>query len=388
MRKRLAALCVSVILALIGFCAIAIADADPIGGKLTKIEAKDAAIAFLARKCGVDEEALQGGKWSCTLKKGDSVGTFTRTPHWYIYVYDIPGHNGLHIMELSTQGQLLYWTAHGNQGYREALPDLLTEARQAEPLEGYPQEADIIKAMTGALEDGGYTAKELEGLSYQAHYIYTEQIHDGNVPVWLVYASRDGVVKYKALYDYRGDAMSVVPWEMDFLCYKIQGEQFWEAGTEIGLKGDETWLLAEIVEGKMPLDERVEFTKRLRPCVERWMETHPYYQNYAGMEYYYTFLNICGIPDEKSISQEEALRITEDEAVRMGCPKKKPDKRQRIVSYYITDPENPIWEIQICSLPLKYRGGSETDAMNYWIRIHAYTGDIMQSSAAEKRRGQ
>ncbi len=77
-------------------------------------------------------------------------------------------------MNLSRQGELLYWKAHGSKGYTTANPDLLTDATFIQPLESDAQENAVLQATKDALvARKAYTAAEIKTLSLQAYFCIT-----------------------------------------------------------------------------------------------------------------------------------------------------------------------------------------------------------------------
>jgi hypothetical protein len=87
---------------------------------------------------------------------------------------NIPDEQSGYVMNLSRQGELLYWKAHGSKGYTTANPDLLTDATFIQPLESDAQENAVLQATKDALvARKAYTAAEIKTLSLQAYFCIT-----------------------------------------------------------------------------------------------------------------------------------------------------------------------------------------------------------------------
>lgn len=145
------------------------------------------------------------------------------------------------------------------------------------------------------------------------------------------------------------------------------------------------------------LEKRAAFSQSAIPLFEQFIQEHPEVAQYlqdtrAGKydhdEYDNVFIvteHVYGLPDEKAISQEEALKIASDEAIRRGARASDlADNTARgahTFYYDVTDPEHPLWKVEI-HLVFGDGDGSHvhlpTDPWGYFVKIDAYTGEIVE----------
>ncbi len=276
-------------------CISALADAD-ISATLRpediqENEAIQRAAAFFAVKCGLDKQTLLDATWDCffapaaTLEEAIQASA-NGQPCWTLYVKNTAEGHHRHVFVMTRSGELLFWSAHGSNGYTVADPDILADARFVQPMPTDAQGADVAEAFWAALlAQGAYSEESIQDVILDGHFIYHEQFNQGISPVWIIYAQRAGVKEWKAAYAYTGECMSLVPFEQDFTCYWLENEDFWYGtfGAEQGF--EEKGLLAEIMVGNMSPEKQKETAERWRPYLERWIKEHPYYMNAPGAEY-------------------------------------------------------------------------------------------------------
>ena len=358
----------------------------PAPNDLQEREAIEVAAEFFAVKCGTTKEALLTAEWECYFGNMTHYGEGNSEPRWSITIHHSPNEwdPWPHFIELSRQGELLYWEAHDNMGFFIAEPNLLSESTYAQPLDTDVQAEDIIRATQKALLlEGAYSPQEVEMSTYETHFVYNKNFSDGKIPAWLVYIVKEGSIEWKALYGYNGYAISLVPQQQDFISYFLPGEHFWDDGFWEG--STESYLMAGIMDGSMPLEERVMLTERWRPYLERWIKEHPYYTNNPGPEYDFIIHNQFGIPDANSLAQEEAIHIATEEAVRLGCDRDALTGGRTSVYYYVTNPIHPTWQVLFFRIRSNVANVStpSKDIMNYSscsVWIDAYSGEIIDAS--------
>ena len=107
--------------------------------------------------------------------------------------------------------------------------------------------------------------------------------------------------------------------------------------------------------------------------------------NNPGAEYDITILNQFGVPNEKALTQAEAITFTREEAVRLGCSQSTVETRNVKVYYYVTDPNHPVWEIllgriQDDTMSSEERMSDVTNGSTCIVRLDAYSGKVVDSA--------
>ena len=135
-------------------------------------------------------------------------------------------------------------------------------------------------------------------------------------------------------------------------------------------------------------EEKAEVTARWRPLVEKWIEEHPYYLNNPGMEYTVTIERVYGVPDDKAISESEAIKLAGAALTAHLGNAYLPDRDVR-VDYLVTDPERPVWVIRF-GRPIQNGNFRQIikenpDAASLFnVTLDARTGEALSIEATEK----
>lgn len=263
--------------------------------------------------------------------------------------------------------------------------DILQNAIFADPLPGDMQKDEAIStAEKWVIDQKLCSPQQAATLEYQAFFLYHEQFNQGVIPVWIVYILNEGVVKWKAAYGYNGYPMSLVPYHQDFECYQLPNENFWDNTYPGWDRWTELQAFAALFEGTLSFEQRVQTAERWKPYVEQWIKDHPYYMNQPGFEYTITMEEKLGIPDENSLSEQEALDLAQAEVVRMGADAGTVDTRIVKTNYFATDPQNPVWVLWFSSVRAKGMSVEEkrsdiTNVSSFEVEIHAYSGAVVSS---------
>lgn len=267
----------------------------------------------------------------------------------------------------------------------QSIPDILQNAVPAEPLPTDIQKEEILSAAQEWLvEDQLCTAQQAASLEYRAFFLYHEQFNQGTIPVWIVYMLNEGAVVWKAAYGYNGYPMSLVPYEQDFECFQLPNENFWDNTYPGWDRWTELQAFAALFEGTLSFEQRVQTAERWKPYVEQWIKDHPYYMNQPGFEYTITMEEKYGIPDENTLSEQEAIKLAKAEVIRMGADATTVDTRTVKTNYFATDPENPVWVFWFSSVRAKGMSVEEkrsdiTNVSSFEVEIHAYSGAVVSS---------
>ncbi len=337
-----------------------------------RTDAKSMAIDFFAGKCDLPPVILDSGSWSLSFGYFDGADA---PPVWVISAHGIPKHPGDHVLRLSRDGQVLRWMAHGAL-YTDENPALLDGAVAAEPLPTDATAEDACRLILAEL-----SARELDApdeATLHPHFVLSTHFDGGSIPLWLAEFEVDGEM-WKAAVSYNGQLLSMVKQEQDFTCYTTPGEDFL-AGT---LSGEEhsqavVWLNELLYTGDATHEERVAAADWLRPKLQAWIETHPYYMNAPGLEYDALLKQTYGVPDETVLSEAEAVELAYAAALPEEAQHR--DARRVICRYFVTDPEHPTWEITIgrgLKLPKDTKRSIPQAMDRFFVTIDARTGAVL-----------
>ncbi len=129
-----------------------------------------------------------------------------------------------------------------------------------------------------------------------------------------------------------------------------------------------------------PLEDKKAVTDMLRPIILENMEENP---GYADQTRIFWATHLYGLPDEKAISQEQAISAAKEQlTVAFGLTNEEAALVDKIGMFYeITDSQNPLWKITM-------RIGEQRDAAqaagmdlrcSYRIVLHAYSGEVLET---------
>lgn len=353
---------------------------------LTKAQVKEFAVKFFAEKCGVEEGVLRKADW--TIQYGHSTVATAEDAHWVVDTNKIKGHSGLHYIYLTGPGEMIKWGAHNVGEYDKAFPELLDYATPVDPLPTDVQEEAVIALTREEMVKQGFV-KDASALSITPTFAYDEHFNTGGtIPVWLVLIEDGQGGRWKAAVSHKGDMLSLVPYEQAFRENRTPGEDFW-GGTFEGVQSvEEMGLFYDVIECTLSHEEKAEVTARWRTLVEKWMAEHPYYLNNPGMEYIVTIERVYGVPDDKAIPEDEAVKLAGAALTTHLGNAYLPDRDVR-VDYLVTDPERPVWVIRF-GRP-KQNGNfrqiikENPDAASLFnVSLDARTGEVLNIEATEK----
>lgn len=345
---------------------------------LTRKEAKAFAAAFFAKKCGVEEKVLQKAEWM--ILYGHSSVEKPDAAHWVISLEDSSDkqHRRSHSIWLTGPGEVIEWSAHG-MTYDQADPGLLDYATPVTPLTTDVQETAVIALVREELERRGHKGE----LTFTATFAYDKHFNSGNIPLWLVQIDGAPDGAWKAAVTHKGELLSLVPYAQVFLENQTPGEHFWAATFEGQTYHEEQQLMYGIFEGTLSHEEKAEVTARWRPLVEKWIEEHPYYMNSPRWEYLLTIERVYGVPDEKTIPQEQA-EILAGMALTLRLGDAYLPNREVCVDYLVNDPAHPVWVFRfrrIKGLSREERkalviSSPEVTPM-FNVTVDAYSGEVL-----------
>ena len=274
-----------IITILLGFCFIGIAaraDQDviiqPEKNDLKESYLHEMAAQFFSEKCGIDMALMKNAHMLIRLWQPDRISKDEKEnwPQWQIIVQTFPGqnqqHEGGHVMNLTRNGELISWSAHGEE-YYEKNPDIVQMGSLAEPLKTDASADDIISHAKEDLIELYH--KNPSEYSFNAFFLYEDHFNWGKIPVWVVYVYEDNELRWKGVYSYNGSYMDLVPANQDFYCYQTPGENFFEAYYPDSWY-EETLKAFCIMEGRSSQRETQDTIRRWTADYTQWKKTHPY----------------------------------------------------------------------------------------------------------------
>lgn len=94
---------------------------------------------------------------------------------------------------------------------------------------------------------------------------------------------------------------------------------------------------------------------------------------------------------KNALSEQEAIKLAQAEMVRMGADESTIETRIVKTDYYVTDPQNPVWNLNFSSIRVKGMSVEEkrsdiTNTSTFQVKIHAYSGDVVFSHMEGSRR--
>ena len=214
----------------------------------------------------------------------------------------------------------------------------LADAKSA-PLHDYDENPGqiLINARSVLTERMDYSVDEADQYTTSAEFIYSDRYCRGTEPVWIVTLSLDGIPAYKVLLGYDGQFIDVVEAGKEFSNVQRNGEK-------LGYDDDTTLFNTQ---GQYfydwSLEEKAVFSAKWIPAVELFMERNPYFTGEGSHVWEWT-RRTYGLPDNTSITQEEALSIAQEAARQLGATDEMIQALDRACYFFdVTDVQQPLW---------------------------------------------
>lgn len=142
-------------------------------------------------------------------------------------------------------------------------------------------------------------------------------------------------------------------------------------------------------------EEKAAWSQTAYPIARQYYAGHPEFVQYlrdveAGKYAQNEWPTLCtvtqylyGVPDEASISQDQAFAIARECALSQGVRQSDIDENKLHQFYYdVTDPERPLWKIHVFLIfgdgDLAHQGDG-TDPWGCFVVIDAHTGEILRT---------
>ena len=253
----------------------------------TVSEIKEIAATFFSRKCGISQETLMLAGMEIHLLQNEFMyktdnGSLEWKPvseaRWVVHIESFPypynrgSHPGYHELQLTRDGDLICWSAHGMEYYEEA-PDIVAMGNIVTPLEIAAQEEDIICAAKQDLVTL-YNVEDVDEYEFRASFLYEEHFNNGSIPVWIVYVCQHDTLVWKGAYGYNSCLMCLVPAEQDYSIYTTPDQEsfcsyFWR-----NFEHEELKKFSMIEMGKATEDEIIEWVKKYQSIYQKWKESN------------------------------------------------------------------------------------------------------------------
>ncbi len=323
-------------------------------------DAVDQALKKLSEKFGIAEYL---GNFPVVETTFFILGEYGEAPVWLIEFRNPDAFAGAYSVVLSRQGDIIMFKAPDTLPFT-GNDDILSEAKFAEPGAHDATKEQVIDTARFALGEIGnpFSQSELDALTAEAYFIYSERFCYGFSPVWLVYLYHEDALAYKALFGYDGRYMDIVSADMEFTNTILAGENF---GDSNGIRFHETGFWEGSVE------EKAAFSKKWIPLVEEFAKNHPYYINQRD-SFYLATRHVYGIPGDGDITQEEALKLAQQAIIDLGADESVISKRRIDYFFDVTDVEHPVWK-------LAFFRADGSDNKKYRVIIDARTREIIEA---------
>lgn len=311
--------------------------------------------------------------------------------------YGIDGRSdtiGLWAILEAEKGAFAGWSLEEKAWYTDMQTEAgLQTAQSDEPIYGVPTAADIQPDEAIAI------AREaiLEAFGLDSHALDEHQIEidfrinpeDENpemhyeISFWgEAYAdryfcavTRDGRIMDSSMGDlYRSPAESVKEKQQFLNETDLEATELFMAYAQEHITGDFAFPF-------WPLEDKKAVTDMLRPIILENMAENPHYADQVRI---FWATHLYGLPDEKAISQDEALEIARNQlTAAFGLTDEQAAWVDRAGLFYeVTDSANPLWKITLCISSDSVEAARETGLktnVQYRVVIHAYTGEVLET---------
>lgn len=294
-----------------------------------------------------------------------NVTEYGDAPVWIIEFSNPEQYSGVYRVVMAQDGELLLYDAPLSPAYPSEFGDILVEAKRAVPGKYDKSAEEIEEIARESIREIGDFENRMQSLEIDAHFIYHERFQNGCEPVWLVFFMENGEPMYKMLFNYEGEYMDGVPTDAEFERTLLR-----DAALEEKFDPDFRYYTVE---------EKAEFSRTVKPIVDAYIETHPYYPNHQTLLYQAT-RRIYGVPGEGDIPQTEALRRAKEQILLMGARKETIESRRVVYTFDVTEPNNPIWKVMIyhVSFDVVAEDAPLTDRLTYQVIMDAKTGAVLE----------
>lgn len=335
----------------------------PEGNDIQQEEAILRAKQVLAEKFLVEDRIASSNAHASFLR---SITEYGNDPVWIVEFRNPEQYSGVYRVVMARDGEILLYDAPYSPAYTPALGDILAEAKRAVPGK-YDKSAEEIREIASeSIREISDFENRMQSLEIDTHFIYHERFQYGYEPVWLVFFTENDEPVYKMLFNYEGEYMDGVPAGAEFERTLLRDAAF-EENFDLDFR-------------YYTVEEKAEFSRAVKPIVDAYVETHPYYPNYGTLLYQAT-RQIYGVPGDGDIPQAEALRRAKEQILLMGAREETIESRRVVYTFDVTEPKNPIWKVMIyhVSFDVMAEDAPQTDRLTYQVIMDAKTGEVLQS---------
>lgn len=210
--------------------------------------------------------------------------------------------------------------------------------------------------------------------------------YDGDQPVYIIEIDAENGQALKAINYVESEQMK-------------EKERVWTA--ELERRIEDVGVSASLYKGdwvffwNWTVEEKAAWSQIAYPAAQEYYAAHPEFVQYlrdveAGKYIENSWPALCtvtqylyGLPDEKSISQEQAFEIAREYALSQGVRQSDIDENKLHQFYYdVTNPERPLWKIHVFLIfgdgDLAHQGDG-TDPWGCFVVMDAHTGEILRT---------
>ena len=245
--------------------------------------------------------------------------------------------------------------------------DTLALSVPADPVPGDGTAEEAIAKAWEVVSDGQTPwGDDRSGVEATAELIRNEHFCCNSDPVWLVTFSREEPC-YKVL----------LRWDMEYISRATWGKEFLYDGMPRWVEEAGMYFPHGVrVEGfgRWTQEEQALFSDVYIPIVEALTADNPHFDDPYN-ELYWMTRHRYGVPGEGMISLDEAKAAAKAACVREGAAEKTFDTRYVEAALDVTDPENPVWRMNIgydFNLDIRQKDSG------YVLQINALSGEVTE----------
>lgn len=332
-------------------------DCTPSPADIQKEEAVSIAIASLYERFDLEDLETQDCE-ARFVTYTDLNGNVDGEPQWEIAI-------GRCRVVLDRHGKPVMVNGGGRDIPWES--DTLALSVPANPVPGDGTAEEAIAKAWEVVSDGQTPwGDDRSGVEATAELIRNEHFCCNSDPVWLVTFSREEPC-YKVL----------LRWDMEYISRATWGKEFLYDGMPRWVEEAGMYFPHGVrVEGfgRWTQEEQALFSDVYIPIVEALTADNPHFDDPYN-ELYWMTRHRYGVPGEGMISLDEAKAAAKAACVREGAAEKTFDTRYVEAALDVTDPENPVWRMNIgydFNLDIRQKDSG------YVLQINALSGEVTE----------
>lgn len=241
--------------------------------------------------------------------------------------------------------------------------DTLAVSKPAVPVPGDGTAEEAVAAAWEMIDDTQVPwGNDRSGITANAELILNENFCGGSEPVWLVNFSGEKTL-YKVL----------LRWDMKYISQATWGKEFMYEGRPRWVEQTAEYFPHGIHAerfGTWTQEEQALFSDVYIPLADAMAAENPHFDDLYN-ELYWMTRHRYGVPGEGMLSLNDAKAVAKAVCVRRGAAEKTFDTRYVEAALDITDPEKPVWRMEI---GYDYNTDIRKDC-GYVLQINALSGE-------------